>query len=78
MHAQFKHDCEISETRAQKFGDKKVENFQLSWRIFQAETLIANQILFYYQQLLSTWLPAARRYVKFIQDFLTVLYGIFS
>ena len=32
--AQFKDDCAISENRAEKVGGKKVENIQLSWRIF--------------------------------------------
>ena len=73
VHVQFKHDCAISENRAEKVGRKKVEKFQLSWRIFSAEILIANQILFLYQQLFSTWLPKTRRHVKLIQDFLTML-----
>ena len=30
VHVQFKHDCAISENRAEKVGRKKVEKFQLS------------------------------------------------
>ena len=37
---------QYQKTEQKNLAEKKVENFQLSWRIFSAETLIANQILF--------------------------------